>query len=54
MAPRKPKRHGRPKRTTVFKIKVYQKSGRGLDNIDIYDLKEAFTEENFEQLIEDF
>ena len=40
-------RHGRTRRTGMFKIKTKQRDGRGGASIDIDDLRIGFCKENF-------
>ena len=40
-------RHGRTKRSMMFRVKTKQRSGRGGASIDIDDLRIGFCKENF-------
>ena len=47
-------RHGRKRRSNTFTITVVQNSGRGATNLHIEDLKEMFSEKNFDEARQQF
>ena len=53
MAPRESKGYGRTQKSKMFKIRVYQKDGRGI-GIDIEDFEEALNETNFKEIGDQF